>query len=150
MESAGRLAELAGGNLDVLLGERVDHVGGGEAASGQAHRIEPDAHGVFALAEDHHVAHAGHALDGVLDVDVEVVGDELVRVAAVAGIEAGAEDEVAVGLGDGDAGGVDRSGQAALHAGHAILHVDGGDVEVVAGVEGGGDRCWCRCWCSTS
>jgi hypothetical protein len=73
----GRLAELAGGNLDVLLDQRVDHVGGGEAASGQAHRVEPDAHGVLALAEDHDVAHAGHALDGVLHVDIEVVGDEL-------------------------------------------------------------------------
>jgi hypothetical protein len=39
-------------DLDVLLDQRVDHVGGGEAAGGQAHRVEPDAHGVFALAED--------------------------------------------------------------------------------------------------
>jgi hypothetical protein len=56
------------------------------------------------------------------------------------GIEARAEDEVAVGFGDGDAGRVDRRGQPALHAGHAILHVHGGDVEVVAGGEGGCDR----------
>ena len=35
---------------------------------------------------------------------------------------------------------VDGRGQAALDAGHAILHVDGGDVEVVAGLEGDGDR----------
>ena len=45
---------------------------------------------------------------------------------------------------------IDFAGQAALHAGHAVLHVDGGDVEVVAGLEGDRDLRWCRCWCSRS
>ena len=89
-----RLPELAGGNLDVLLLERVHHVGCGQAAGGQAHGIEPHAHGVLALAEDHYIAHAGHALERVLHVDVQVVGDVFARVAAVARKEAGAEDEV--------------------------------------------------------
>jgi hypothetical protein len=80
----GRLAKLAGGNLDVLLHQRIDHIGRREVARGQPHRIKPDAHGVLALAEDHHIAHAGDALDGVLDIHVEVVGDELGRVAPVA------------------------------------------------------------------
>ena len=53
--------------------------------------------------------------------------------------EAGGEDEVAVGLGDGDAGVVDYGGKASLHGGDAVLHVDGGDVEVVSGLEGDGD-----------
>ena len=53
--------------------------------------------------------------------------------------EAGGEDEVGVGLGDGDAGVVDDGGETALRGGDAVLHVDGGDVEVVAGVEGDGD-----------
>ena len=53
--------------------------------------------------------------------------------------EAGGEDEVRVGLGDGDAGVVDDGGQAALNGGDAVLHVNGGDVEVVAGLEGDGD-----------
>ena len=98
-----RLAELAGGNFDVLFHQRIDHVSGGEIAGGQADRVEPEAHGVFALAEDGDVADAGHALDGVFDIDVEVVGDELVGVAAVEGEESGAEDEVGAGLVDGDA-----------------------------------------------
>ncbi len=89
-----RLAELAGGNFDVLLQQRIDHVVGGKTARRQTHRVEPDAHGVFAFAEDHNVADAGDALEGVLHVDVEVVGDEFVGVAAIAGEEAGAEDEV--------------------------------------------------------
>ncbi len=79
-----RLAELAGGNLDILLDQRVDHIGCGKAAGRQANRIEPDTHGVFALAEDHHIAYAGHALERIFHVDVKVVGDELGRVSAVA------------------------------------------------------------------
>ena len=35
---------------------------------------------------------------------------------------------------------VDCGGQPALHAGDAVLHVDGGDVEVVAGLEGDRDH----------
>ena len=132
----GRLAELAGGNLDILLGQRRNHVGSGERAGGHAHRVKPDAHGVLALAEDDHIAHAGHALEGVLHVDVEVVGDELLGVAAVEGVKAGAEDEVAVGFGNADAGRVDGRRQPALDAGHAVLHVNSGDVQVVAGLEG--------------
>ena len=54
--------------------------------------------------------------------------------------ETGGEDEVAVRLGDGDAGVIDDCGETALHGGDAVLHVDGGDVEIVAGLEGNGDR----------
>ena len=135
----GRLAELAGGDFDVLLGESVGDVEGGEAAGGEPGGIEPDAHGVLALAEDDDVADAGDALERVADVDVEVVGDEGLRERVVGRDEAGGEDEVGVGLGDGDAGVVDDGGQTALRGGDAVLHVDGGDVEVVAGLEGDGD-----------
>ena len=80
----GRIAQRAGGDLDVLLAQRVDDVAGGEAARRQFARIEPQPHGVTALAEDDDVAHAGHALDRVADVAVEIVADELRVVAVVA------------------------------------------------------------------
>ncbi len=101
--------------------------------------IEPDAHGVFALAEDDDVTDAGNALERILDVDVEVVGDEGRRERVIGRDETGGENEVGVGLGDGDAGVVDGGRETALHGGDAILHVDCGDVEVVAGLEGNGD-----------
>ncbi len=72
----GRLPELAGRNLDILLVERIHHIGCRQAAGSQAHRIEPHAHGVLARAEVHHIAHAGHALERVVHVNIEVVGDE--------------------------------------------------------------------------
>jgi hypothetical protein len=135
----GRRAKLAGGNFDVLLGESIDDVGGGELAGGELDRVEPDAHGIFADAEDGDVADAFHALESILDVDVEVVAHEEIAVLAVLGVHAGAEDEIGGGLADGDAGLIDLRGQQAGGGTDAVLHVDGGDVEVVAGIKGGGD-----------
>ena len=71
-----RVADAAGGDVHVLLAQRVDDVARREPARGQPHRIQPDAHRELALAEDHDVGDAGHALQRVLDVDVEVVRDE--------------------------------------------------------------------------
>ena len=69
-------ADLSGGDLDVLFLESVYHIVGGEGAAGHAHRIEPEAHGIFALAEDEDVGDAGHALERVAHIHVEVVADE--------------------------------------------------------------------------
>src|SRR5581483_10616543 len=102
----------------------------------QPDRVEPDAHGIFALAKDDDIAHARHALDGVLHINIKVVGDELVGVACIAGKEPGGEYEVVADLGDGDAGLVHGRRQPSLNAGDAVLYVDCGDVEAVVRVEG--------------
>jgi hypothetical protein len=135
----GWLAELAGGDLDVLLGKGIGDVECGETAGGEEVGIEPDAHGVLALAEDDDGADTGDTLECIADVDVEIVGDEAGGERVIGGDEAGGEDEVGVGLGDGDAGVVDDCWETALRRGYAVLHVDGGDVEIVAGLEGDGD-----------
>src|SRR6201999_3627075 len=71
----GLLAKLTGGNLDVLLRERVGDVERGEAAGCEAAGIEPETHRVFAFSEDDDVADAGNTFECVLDIDVDVVGD---------------------------------------------------------------------------
>ncbi len=53
-----RLADLARRDLDVLLGDGVLHVDGGDAEIGELVGIEPDAHRIAPLAEDLHVADA--------------------------------------------------------------------------------------------
>ena len=60
-------------------------------------------------------------------------------IVARVGVHAGAENEIGGGLVDGDAGLLNFGGQAALRGADAVLHVDGGDVEIVVGIEGGGD-----------
>ena len=68
-----RLADLAGGHLDVLLLQGVDHVVGGHVAGGQFFGIEPGPHAVVALAEEGHVADARQPQQLVLDLDRGVV-----------------------------------------------------------------------------
>ena len=55
-------------------------------------------------------------------------------------IKSGGKNKVGVRLGDGDAGVLDFLRQAALRGRHSVLHVDRGDVQVVAGVESYVDR----------
>ncbi len=135
----GLLTELTCGDFHVLLGERVGNVECGEAAGGEAAGIEPETHRVLAFAEDDDVTDAGNTLERILDIDINVVGDEGRRERLVRRDEPGGKDEVRVGLGNGDAGVVDDGGQTALHGSDAVLHVDGGDVEIVAGIECDGD-----------
>ena len=134
-----RLADAAGRHLHVLFLQRAQDVGGGEAAAGQTHRVQPQAHGVLSFAEDDHVGDARHALDGVADVHVQIIAEEEAVVFAVLGVDAGGEDEAGGGLGDVDAGGADFDGQAAQRGVDAILHVHGGEVDIAGDVEGDGD-----------
>src|SRR6185312_12076459 len=68
-----RLPELASGNFDVLLLKRADDVRCSKPAGGHTDRVEPEAHGVAALAENADVPYSGHPLDGVHDVNSQVV-----------------------------------------------------------------------------
>ncbi len=69
-----RLPDLAGRDLHVLLVDRVLDVERGQAEVGELVRVEPDAHGIAALAENLHVADAGQALQLIDDLQIGVVG----------------------------------------------------------------------------
>ncbi len=136
----GRLPEAARGHLDVLLAQRLHDVVGRQAARREAVGIDPEPHRVLALAEHHDVADARHALDRVLDVDVEVVAQEERVVRALLREHADRHDEPGRLLLDRDAGRADLGGHAAERLIDAILHVDGGDVLIARHVEGDRDR----------
>ena len=70
-----RVADAAGGDLHVLLAQRADDVAGRQAARRQLVRVEPQPHRELALAEDDDVADAGHALERVAHVEVDVVAE---------------------------------------------------------------------------
>src|SRR5207245_11725538 len=110
---------------DVLFGERVNRIRRGEATNRHADRIQPQSHGVFALAKNENVGNAGYALQRVLDINVQVITHEQGIVATVRGIDSGAENEVLRTLGDGNAGGFDGAGQTSLRSIHTVLDVDG-------------------------
>ena len=130
----GILAQLSGGRLDVLLGQRHGDVGRNQAVLRHHVGLHPDAHGVVG-AEGEELADALDALDARLDVDVHVVGQEHLVVAVVGAVER--EDHQHGGLafhgGDADLG--DLGGEGARSRSHAVLHVDGGHVGVGALLE---------------
>ena len=135
-----RLSNLAGSDVDVLLLQRAHRVGRGQSPAGHAHRIEPEAHGIFALAENDHVRNAGHAFQRVFDVNVEVIAHEERRVASFRREDGRAQHEIAGGLHDGDAGGLHRVGQPSLGGVDAILNVDRGQIGVAIEVESRSNR----------
>ena len=132
-------AYLPGGDLHVLLRQRRNHVGRRQPARGQARRIEPQAHRVLALAEDLHIGDALDALQRVLDVNVDVVGNELIVVAVIETVETRRHDERSRNFVDRHPGVLDFVGQPAQHAGDAVLHVHRRDVEGTGQFENHGD-----------
>ncbi len=119
-----------------MLLKSSHHVGSGQLPCRQFRGIQPDSHGVFALAEDHDIAHARNALQRVFYINVQIVRDVLVRKAIVRRIKSSGKDEVRIRLGDGHAGVLDFLRQPALGSRHAVLHIYGSDVQVIAGAEG--------------
>ena len=126
-----------GRDLHVLAAERVLDVLGRHAEGGQPRRIEPDAHGVAALAIDRHVGDARQGLQPVLHQPIRDVRD-IKRRMAVAG-EGEVEDRLGVGLLLRHDGFVDVVGQGGAHAGDAVAGVVGGGVDVAADHEAHGD-----------
>ena len=68
-------ADLPRSHLDVLLGDRVLHVDGGDAELRELVRIEPDPHRVAPLAEDLHIADAGNALQRIDQLEIGVIAE---------------------------------------------------------------------------
>src|SRR5205807_9450756 len=136
----GRIADAAGRDVDVLLAQRVDDVARGELPRGQARRVQPDAHRVLARAEGHDIRHARDALQRVLHVDVDVVGQEQRIVLALLRVRAGRQDEVGRGLRHRHTELTDFGRQPAGGLVDAVLDVDGRKVRVPRDVEGDGNR----------
>ena len=124
------LSHLAGGDLHVLLGEGVYHIGSGEASPGHTCRIEPQAHGKFPLTENYDVGDAWNPFERIPDINIEIVAHEQRGISVVVGNNGSAEDEVLRGLLRGNAHGFDRTGQPSLSRVHTILDVDGGEIGI--------------------
>ena len=60
----------------------------------------------------------------------------MIREAVVGGVESGGEHEVRIRLGDGHAGILDFLRQTTERCGHAVLHVNGRDIQIVSRAEG--------------
>ncbi|MCY1220275.1 hypothetical protein D9M72_322840 [compost metagenome] len=133
------MPDLAACDLDILLGDDVLDVDGGDAEIGHAIRIEPDAHRIAALTEKLHVPDARQALQRIKDLQVGVIADrgEIDRI--VRRIQADEHGEIGDLLGDRDAGLVDERGKRGGRLGDAVLDVECRDVDRITHFEGNDD-----------
>ena len=127
----------ARGYLDILAAERELDVLRRQLVGGQSLRIEPDAHRVFAVAEQPHLGHAAQRLELVLHIAVGVVGD-LERRMVFAG-KGEIHDRLGVSLSFLNDRLVDLFRQTAAHASDPIAHVGSRVVLVAVELERDGD-----------
>ena len=64
---AGHFPDLPGGDLDILLANRAQHIVRGQIARFQTRRVQPDAHPEILGPEHLHIADARHTRQGILD-----------------------------------------------------------------------------------
>ena len=134
-----RLVQHARRDLDVLRAQRGEHLARVQIMRGDLVRIEPDSHGVFAAAEDLHVADAGQSRQHVLHMQRRIVRD-VERVArAVGRIEMHREQDVGRRFPHLHAEPLHVLGQAGQRVLHAVLRQHLRDVEIGADPEGHGD-----------
>ena len=135
----GRSPDLARRDLHVLFVDRALHVERRQAQIGELVGVEPDAQGTAAFAENLPVAHAGQSFELIDDAQISVVGERDRIDAFIGRGEIDDEDEIRVPLLDRHAALIDEARQPGGRLRHAVLHVEGGDVERIADLERDGD-----------
>ena len=127
-----RLADLTGGDLEILRLNRRGDIAGADAECGHLHRIEPDPHRILSLTEDVGVTHARYPRNQLLEMHIGVIRNEDLIVFAAGRVKVDRQHEIA-------GGGADRQ-PLLLHLGrqlcqgelHPVLHVDLIDVRIAA------------------
>ena len=71
----GRLAQTAGGDLDVLFAHGADDIAGVQAEGSDFFGVEPEAHGIIQTAEHGGFGHAWQAGDFILNLQGNVIGE---------------------------------------------------------------------------
>ena len=129
--------DAAGRHLDILAPERGLDVLRRQLVGGEALRIEPNAHGIFAFAEQTHLGNAGKRGELILDVALGIVGDLQRRMPVAEKCQM--EDRLGVGLDLLDDRLVDFVRQPATHAADPVAHVCRGIVGIAVELEAHGD-----------
>ncbi len=132
-------AQLAGRNLRVLGADGGHDVGRRQGEAVELVRVQPDAHGVLG-AEQLGFTDAVDARQVVEDVGGDIVAEVGIGRLRIVAVKADDQQEVARRLVDAHALLLDflrQQGQGGLQL---VLHLDLGDIDVGAGVEGQGHR----------
>ena len=135
-----RLAERAGGNLDVLGAQSRDDFAGGEVEGRGAARVDPDAHRIVARSEQPDVADPVDPAEAVAHLGESVIGDVAPVERVVRRDEVHHHQEVGRSLAGDDPEPLDVGGEAGHGDGDPVLDEDLRRVEVGPLPEGDGDR----------
>ena len=134
-----RSADGAGGDLEVLLANRVDDVARRQSVRCDTVRIEPDAHCIVARAEHDHLTRAGNSRQLVADVQQRIIAEIDRVVAAVRRKQVHDHRDVRGALLGDDTESAHFLGQSRQRLGHAVLHLHLREVDVRADLEGDGE-----------
>ena len=135
-----RLADDAGGDLDVLAAKRADDLAGRQAERRCTAGIDPDAHRIVAGAENLHVADALDAGQPVADLGQRIIGDIAAIERAVRREDVDRHQPGRLLLADHDALPADFLRQARLGERDAVLDQHLRRIEVGSELESDGDR----------
>ena len=130
-----RSTENAGSDLNILLANGVDDIGGGEIVRGELIGVEPHAHAEIAGAEDLHVANTGKTVEFVFDLKNGEVGEIESVVTTIGRNEVNDHEEVGRSFFGGDAETLNFLRKAWERLRDAILDLDLSFVEVGAQAE---------------
>src|SRR6202041_3406282 len=133
------LTHLPGRYFHILLGKSVHYIRRGQSPSRHAHRIQPQPHGILALAENNYVSHARNTLQRIPDVNIEVVAHEQRGVFVVVGDNGGAKNEILRTLRGRDANRFHGGGQPSLCCVDTVFDVARGQVRIPVYVKGESD-----------
>ncbi|MNF25982.1 hypothetical protein D3C84_66080 [compost metagenome] len=131
-------AQGTGRHLAVLFTNRGDHIGSGQVARSGLVRIEPDTQRVVAHTEQLHVTDTAQPRQLILDVEDRVVGQIEHVVAFVRRGQVHHHRQVGRRLVHGDTDARHFLGKLRLGAGHTVLHLHLGVVQVSAQGKGDG------------
>ena len=133
------LTEGTRGRLDVLFGQHTADVSRHQVVLFHYLRFQPDTHGVGFHTWRRHIADALDTFQGRDDVDIGVVGEELVIIASVFGSEGIHDDLRCLPFHDLHTGSRHFCGQQRLCLRHTVLHVDGAHIGIDTLAEEYGD-----------
>src|SRR4029077_17344404 len=107
VRGSGFAAELTRRIHFVLRLDRVDDLSNSDVQLGQLVRFYPEPQGIFTRAENRRLADTVQACDGIVEVDVSIVGQELRIVSAMRRGQGDQQERSGYGLSNGHAQGVD-------------------------------------------
>ena len=139
LPAQSRIAHFAQGGLEALAPQGVGDVVDRQAQEAQLVGIDPDPQGVAPLSQVLDIPDAGDAFELFDDVERREIGEIEAVMFGVRGTDRNDLHHIGRNLPGGDPGLFDRFREGRHRPGDTVLHIHGGGVQIVTGLEGDGN-----------